>query len=150
MTIIYLGVMSPHTWFKIGHLIGLFVWIGGMFATYWLLRMHASAPKDMHDRFTVMERALALMMDIALTLAIGCGLYMALADSPNMFQLPKAKWLHAKLTVVVLMMLPVHGIVRKKIRVFPQGDLRPPAQWLWSMFLVGMLLAVFLVERQPF
>ncbi len=141
---------ATHPWFLVGHLIGLFVWVGGLFATYWLLRLHAHAPKDVHEKLTLMERSLAMMMDIGFTLAIASGLYIALASTPNYFVAPGGKWLHVKLTIVVLVMLPIHGMVRARVAKFGRGEIKPIPQWVWSAFLAALVAVVVFVVKKPF
>jgi uncharacterized membrane protein len=142
---------SVYLWVLPAHVIGLFLWLGGMFTVYWLLRVHATAPKEMHERLTLIERSLAMMMDIASALAIGTGLALALAHpAGNLFGLPKQGWLHAKLAVVVLGILPVHGMIRARIKKFSQGKVTDVPQWQWSLLLVAMVAIVILVERRPF
>lgn len=137
-------------WLKVGHLISLFLWIGGLFAIYWMLRLHAHAPKDTHEKLTLMERSIALSTDIAATAAIGCGLGMIFgAKGGNMLTQPGAGWLHIKLTVVVLGILPVHGILRGRIKRFGMGQIKPVPQWLWSLFLAAITVAVIMVIRGP-
>ncbi len=143
-----------YTWLLTGHLIGLFFWIGGLFATYWLLRIHAHAPKDARDTLTLMERSLALSMDLAAALAIGCGLAMALSnggDHPTstLFTAPGAGWFHIKLAVVVLGVLPVHGYIRAKIKRFSRAEVSPVSQWIWSLLLVAIVGIVLLVIKGP-
>ncbi len=135
-------------WVLAAHLIGVFLWIGGLFTTYWLLRIHASAPKDVHDKLTLMERSLALMMDIAATLAIGTGLYMAI--SIHLFSMPHSGWFHTKLAIVVLGILPVHGIVRGRIAKFSRGQSASVPQWAWSLLLAALCAIVILVVKKPF
>jgi len=138
-------------WVLAAHLIGVFLWLGGLFSTYWLVRIHASAPKDVHEKLTLMERSLALMMDIAATLAIGTGIFMALDLQPmNLFKLPHSGWFHAKLAVVVLGILPVHGIVRARIGRYGRGDFKPLPQWAWSLLLAALCAIVILVVKKPF
>lgn len=138
-------------WVLAAHMIGVFLWIGGLFATYWLVRIHASAPKDVLERLTLMERSLALMMDIAATLAIGTGLFLALDLQPvNLFKLPHSGWFHTKLAIVVLGILPVHGIVRAKIAKFSRGESPSVPQWLWSLLLAALCAIVILVVKKPF
>ena len=137
-------------WLLSGHLIGVFVWIGGMFATYWLLRIHSHAPKEMHEKLTLMERSMALMMDIASALAIGCGIALILMETPsnpsgNLLTQKPAGWLHIKLTVVVLGILPVHGMIRAKIKKFSQGNLSPVPNWQWTMLLASITAIAILV-----
>jgi uncharacterized membrane protein len=116
--------MSPevYSWLTAAHLIGVFFWIGGLMAVYWLLRIHSHAPADSHEKLILMERSLALMMDIAATLAIGAGLAMAIGG--KLFSAPKMGWLHIKLTVVVLGILSVHGMVRARVFPFQPGETR--------------------------
>jgi len=141
-------------WLKTGHVIGVILWMGCLFATYWLLRLHAQAPKDAFEKLTLMERSLALTMDVAATLAIGTGLVMALTkngDHPttNLFATPGAGWFHIKVTVVVLGILPVHGIVRGRIAKFSRGETPTVPQWLWSLLLITIVAIVILVIRRP-
>jgi uncharacterized membrane protein len=142
---------STYQWLKSAHLIALFLWIGGLFAIYWMLRLHAHAPKDAHEKLTLMERSIALSADIAAAVAIGTGLGMVFeAPGGNMLTQKGAGWLHIKLTVVVLGILPVHGILRGKIKKFGQGNLAPVPQWLWSLFLAALTVVVILVVRGPY
>ena len=144
--------MSPsvYLWVLPAHLIGLFLWLGGLFAVYWLLRIHSNAPKEMHEKLVLMERSLAMMMDIAAALAIGTGLALAL-DHPmgNLFTLPKQGWLHIKLTIVVLGILSVHGMVRARIKKFSQGKISEVPHWMWTLLLVSIMAIVIVVERRP-
>ena len=146
----YKSLMGPSTylWLKAAHLIGLFVWIGGLFAVYWLLRFHAHAPKEAHEKLTLMERSLALMMDIGSALAIGAGLTMAIGFNDT-FHYFKQGWFHIKLTVAVLAVLPVHGIVRARIKKYATGTLTPIPQWMWTMLLLAIVVIVIMVFRGP-
>jgi len=137
-----------YLWLKAAHLIGLFVWLGGLFAVYWLLRFHAHAPKEAHEKLTLMERSLALMMDIGSALAIGCGLAIAIGANSQMHYF-KQGWFHIKLTVVVLGVLPVHGIVRAKIKKYANGALSPIPNWLWTMLLLAIVVIIIMVFRGP-
>lgn len=142
---------STYQWLKSAHLIALFLWIGGLFAIYWMLRLHAHAPKDAHEKLTLMERSIALSADIAAAVAIGTGIGMIFnAPGGNMLAQKGMGWLHIKLTIVVLGILPVHGILRGKIKKFGQGNLAPVPQWLWSLFLAALTAIVILVVRGPF
>ena len=65
---------------------------------------------------------MAMMMDIAAALAIGCGLAMTFGVSPNFFAAPKSGWFHIKLTIVVLGVLSVHGMVRARVGKVSRGE----------------------------
>lgn len=136
-------------WLLAGHLIGLFVWIGGMFTVYWMLRFHAHAPKEAHEKLVLAERSLALMMDIASGLAIGCGVAMIFRYTPNLLARPGAGWFHIKLTVVVLGILSVHGMLRARIKKFSQGNISAVPGWQWSVLLGSVTAIVLLVTRGP-
>src|SRR5262245_22610616 len=99
-------------WLKAGHVISLFLWMGGLFTIYWMLRLHAHAPRDAYEKLTLLERSLALSTDLASAVAIGTGLAMVFGyPGGNLLGQKGAGWLHIKLTVVVLGVLPVHGML---------------------------------------
>jgi uncharacterized membrane protein len=137
-------------WLLTAHLIGVILWLGCLFAVYWLLRVHAQAPKDVLDKLTLMERSLALTMDLAAALAIGAGLALALlhiGDHPTstLFAKPGAGWFHFKLLVVVLGILPVHGMVRGKVGKFGRGIISNVPQFMWSLLLIAIVAIIVLV-----
>jgi uncharacterized membrane protein len=136
-------------WLRTGHFIGLFVWIGGMFTVYWMLRFHAHAPKAVHEKLVLAERSLALMMDIGSALAIGCGLGMAFGLTPNAFTRPHGGWFHIKLTIVVLGLLSVHGMLRARVKKFSQGNVTAVPSWQWSLLLASVTAIVLLATQGP-
>jgi len=141
-------MVKAYPWLLAGHLIAVVLWVGALTTIYWMLRLHDHAPKEVHEKLTLMERALALSGDIALTVAIVCGLILAFggpdhAGTYNWFSSPgNHGWLHVKLTVVVLAMLSVHGILRGRIKRFGMGQIKPVPSWLWTLFLAGLTIAV--------
>ncbi|MBA3451812.1 MAG: CopD family protein [Deltaproteobacteria bacterium] len=144
--------MDPNIllWLKAGHLISLFLWIGGLFAVYWMLRLHAHAPTDAHEKLTLLERSIALSADIAAAFALGTGIAMVFGyPGGNLLGQPGAGWMHIKLTVVVLGILPVHGMLRARIKRFGMGDFKPVPQWLWTLFLTAITVIVILAIRGP-
>jgi uncharacterized membrane protein len=148
--------MSTDTisWVVAAHLIGVILWMGSMFATYWLIRIHAHAPKDVTEQLTLMERSLAMTMDIAAALAIGCGIAMIINPMEpgysSLFAEPKIGWFHAKLAIVILGILPVHGMIRVRIKRFSQGKISPVPEWLWGLLLAAICAIVILVIKRPF
>jgi uncharacterized membrane protein len=143
-----------HQWLLSAHLIGVIFGLGCLFAVYWLLRVHAQAPRDVLDKLTLLERSLALTMDISAALAIGTGLVMAFRHdgthpTSSLFAAPGAGWFHIKLAIVVLGILPVHGMVRGKIAKFSRGVISNVPQFLWSLLLVSIVLIVVMVIRGP-
>ena len=97
-----------------------------------------------------MERSIALSADIASAVAIGTGIGMIVGyPGGNLLAQKGAGWMHIKLAVVVLGILPVHGILRGKIKKFGMNQITPVPQWLWSLFLAAMTAIVILVIRGP-
>ncbi|MGE5180616.1 MAG: CopD family protein [Acidobacteriota bacterium] len=126
------------------HLIGVVLWVSGLTTIYWMLRFHDHAPKEVHEKLTLMERAMALSTDIAATVTIGCGI--ALALSPvNLFATKGNGWLHVKLAAVILGILSVHGILRARIKRYSRGELKPVPTWAWSLLLAGVAISIFAV-----
>ena len=123
------------------HILGVVLWISGLTAIYWMLRFHDHAPKESHEQLTLQERALAMATDIAAAVTIGCGL--AMAFSPfNRFTTKPDAWLHIKIAVVVLMILPVHGMLRGRIKRYGMGKISPVPNWMWSLLLAGVTIAI--------
>ena len=141
--------MELHAWLLVGHLLGVVLWIAGMTAVYWLLRIHTQTPASVNDKLVLMERSLALMMDIAATLAIGCGLGLAFNQTPNIFARPGAGWFHIKLTIVVLGILSTHGMIRARVAKFSRGEQPTVPNWIWSVLLISVTAILILVFRGP-
>jgi putative membrane protein len=125
------------------HVIGVVLWVSGLTSIFWMLRFHDHAPKSVHEKLTLMERAMALSTDIASTVAIGCGIALAVWPSNQFSQ----GWLHVKL-VAVLLVLAVHGMLRGRIARYGRGDLKPVPTRLWSMLLAGVAIAIFAVTTK--
>jgi uncharacterized membrane protein len=130
------------------HIVGLVLWISGLTAIYWMLRFHDHAPKEVHEQLTLQERALALSADIMATVTIGTGIAMGLSPV-NLFTAGLG-WLHLKVAVVLVAILPVHGILRAKIKRFGMGQLTPVAPWTWSLLLAGFVSTVFIVTMRAY
>ena len=86
---------------------------------------------------------------MAATLAIGCGIALIFKQTPNQLAAPGGGWLHIKLTIVVLGVLPVHGMLRAKIKRFAAGKITSVPQWMWSLLLVSIAAILIFVERGP-
>ena len=142
---------DTYAWVKAGHLIGVFLWISGMVAVYWMLRLHVHAPKDAHEKLIYMERSLALMMDIAAALAIGLGIVMIVGQEPMFLKKPNEYvsrgWFHIKLTVVVVGLLSMHGMLRARIKKFQEGKISNVPQWQWTVILASVITIFILVTR---
>jgi uncharacterized membrane protein len=141
--------MELHTWLLVGHIVGVILWVGGLSTVFWLLRIHTQSPPEMHEKLVLMERSLALSMDLAATLAIGCGLGLAFNMTPNAFARPGGGWFHIKLTIVVLGLLSAHGMIRAKVGKVSRGQMPTVPTWLWSLILISVVGIVLMVFRGP-
>ncbi len=125
------------------HVVGVVLWISGLSTIFWMLRFHDHAPKETHEKLTLMERGMALATDLAAALAIGTGI--AIAVHQKYFSTPGNAWLHVKLTAVVLGVLSTHGMLRARIKRYSRGELKPVPTWLWSLLLAGVVISIFAV-----
>ena len=144
--------MNLHAWLVVGHVLGVILWIGGLTAVFWLLRMHTQMPDTVNDKFVLMERSLALAMDIAAALAMGTGIALALhrpGGSPSLFAAPGAGWFHIKLTIVVLGILSMHGMIRARVGKFSRGQKPTVPNWIWSVILISIVAILVMVFRGP-
>ena len=140
-----------HAWLLVGHLLGVVLWIGGLTAVFWILRMHTQMPATVNDKFVLMERSLALAMDIAAALAIGCGIALALhrPGDGTLFSQKGAGWFHIKLTIVVLGILSMHGMIRARVGKFSRGETPTVPNWIWSVILISIVAILVMVFRGP-
>jgi len=136
--------MSPSTlgWVLVGHVFGFVVWIGGLLTCISLLHVHPRVEESHRAALTKTERSVAMLMDMGATLAIVCGLLLALDVAQNEFT--NGAWLHVKLTAVVLGILSSHGIVRAKIKKFSRGEITPLPRWLPMLVLAAAAVAIAL------
>ena len=141
--------LDIHSWLLVGHLIGVVLWIAGLSTVFWILRIHTQSPPAVHDKLILMERSLALVMDLAAMLAMGCGLALAFGQTPNVFARPGAGWFHIKLTIVVLGVISMHGMIRAKVGKFSRGESPAVPPWIWSVLLVAIVGIMVMVFRGP-
>jgi protoporphyrinogen IX oxidase len=130
--------MSPDVlqWVKIAHIIGFVLWVSGLSAGYWLLRLHSQVEKSARDAFVGAERAVGALMDAGATFAMVAGLVMAFGQTPIAFK--TGGWLHVKLTLVVLGILSVHGKLRVTMKKYRNGEVTPMPSWVWPLLMVAV------------
>jgi putative membrane protein len=130
--------MDPETynWLRVGHVFGFVCWIGGLVTVLLLLRVHGVVEGPAREVLGRQERKAAVLMDVGATIAIVCGLWMALGAPVNAFK--TGAWLHVKLTLVAIFLFGMHGWARVQIRKFRDGKVRHVS----SKLIVVVLLAV--------
>lgn len=136
-------------WLKAFHIIAVVTWFAGLFYLPRLLVYHAEAAEaPIRERFKIMERRLLGMTDIGAALTIALGIA-TLVTEPFYLH---AGWLHAKLALVLLLVI-YHGMLVKLVRDFAHDRCRwrPRALRLFNEIPSVLLLAiVILAVVKPF
>lgn len=140
--------MSPTAllWIKALHLFGIFMWIGTMNGLLNTLVVHGRCPPEARPTLSMIEKRTAMFMDIGGTIAIVFGAIL-LAKIPGIM---KHGYMHAKLGLVVLMFLGMHGFLRVQTRKFRDGQIRQLPTFLPPMLMFGGLAVLILVVVKPF
>lgn len=136
-------------WLKAFHIVFVVSWFAALFYLPRLFLYHADATDAVSiERFKIMERRLFGMMTLAAILAAGFGLAM-LALAPGYLSFG---WLHAKLTLVALL-IGYHLWCYRLLVAFRVGANRHSANWyrLFNEVPTVLLIAiVILVVVKPF
>ncbi|CAN7215967.1 CopD family protein [Trinickia sp. LjRoot230] len=136
-------------WIKTFHIVLVAAWFSGLF---YLPRIYVNLAMETepaaYRRLLVMARKLYRFMTFIAIPALACGLWLWLAVGIGSGQ----GWIHAKLGVVVLLVL-YHVYCRHLLGVFERGENRRSHRW-YRFFnelpVLGMLAAVALVVIKPF
>jgi putative membrane protein len=139
---------ATYQWTLAIHVFGIVLWTAGMFACLRMLAAHAAVGAAAPQGLALAERRTAVLMDIGATIAILTGLYLTFFSATK--PLTQGGWLHAKLTLVVLGVLGLHGFVRVKVRKFRDGDVRPLPGFVLPVLLAVVLGVIVLVRIRPF
>lgn len=137
-------------WIKALHVLSVISWMAGLLYLPRLFVYHANVEPGTNasETFKVMERRLLKgIMNPAMVVVWISGLYIAYGF--NEFRAP---WLHAKLTLVILMS-GFHGYLASRLRAF-QEDRNRQTSTFYRMIneipTVLMIGIVFLVVVKPF
>lgn len=137
-------------WVKVFHIVFVITWFAGLFYLPRLFVYHAQcedAPG--RERFRVMERKLYRgIMHPSAALAVGFGIWLVYLNPAWL----KAGWLHAKL-LLVLLLLVYHFYCGRWLAAF-RGDRNRHSptyyRWLNELPVVFLLGIVILVVVKPF
>ena len=138
-----------YLWFKALHVTFVVAYFAGLFYLPRLFVYHADTHDEIgHERFVVMERKLYGITHIASALAVLFGILM-LVTAPDLLQM---HWLHAKLTLVALVL--VYQVWCKRLLVaFREKRNTKSGKWFRvfnevpALLLIGI---VILVVIKPF
>ena len=139
-------------WLKALHLICMVTWFAGLFYLPRLFVYHAMSEDEIsNERFKIMERKLFFgIMTPGLILTLIFGVWLLVAYSWEFYS--KAGWLHAKLTLLILLVI-YHGFCGKWLSDFKHDrNQRSHVFYRWMnevpvLFLVGI---VILAVVKPF
>ena len=140
-----------YLWFKALHIIAMVCWFAGLFYLPRLFVYHAmSEDPASHERFCVMERKLyrGIMNPAMMATVLFGGLMLWL--NPTLFQ--GAGWLHAKLTLVAVL-IGYHHACGRILRRFAAGENQRSHVWFrWfnEVPVIFLLAIVILVVVRPF
>lgn len=138
-------------WVKAFHIIFMVTWFAGLFYLPRLFVYHATTTDNISDeRFKVMERRLMIMTHLGSLLTILFGLWLYLG-----YGIGKGAgngWMHAKLSLVALLVV-YHHLCMRYVKVFARNANTRSARYyrffneVPSVLLIGI---VILVVVKPF
>src|SRR5690606_11814024 len=128
-------------WLKAFHIVFVVTWFAGLFYLPRLFVYHAAATDDIgRERFKVMERKLFAIMTIGAALAAIFGVSL-IVHTPVLMQ---AGWLHAKLTLVALL-IAYHVWCYRFVAAFRRDEQPKSARWFRVFNEVPALLLIAIV-----
>src|SRR5450631_101689 len=128
-------------WLKAFHVVAMVTWFAGLFYLPRLFVYHADAGDWISvERFRTMELRLFMIMTIGAAATILLGVAMIIAVPAYL----KMGWLHAKLTLVLLLIV-YHGFCYKFLREFAHNRRTHTAKWFRAFNEVPSLLLVGIV-----
>lgn len=138
--------------FKAWHIIAMVTWFAGLFYLPRLFVYHAmNKDPQTNETFKVMERKLAIMMDIGAFFTIALGITL-IVKNPALL---KMAWLHIKLLLVVFL-VAYHVMCRIYVKKF-RLDLNTHTHKFYRLFnelptvlLVAIVLLVVLKQPMSF
>ncbi len=140
---------ANYLWLKAFHLVFVVTWFAGLFYLPRLFVYHATATDVISlERFKIMERRLFAIMTIGAVLTALFGISMLIANTAYLQQ----SWLHAKLTLVALL-VGYHLWCYRLLRRFSTDSNDHSQRWYrWFNEVPSILLLaiVILVVVKPF
>jgi putative membrane protein len=129
-------------WLKAFHIVFVVTWFAGLFYLPRLFMYHAGTQEQSSlERFVVMERRLFVIMSIGAVLAAGFGIAM-ISVAPDYLQM---RWLHAKLTLVVLLIAYHLWCYRLMVALRTGGNRHSQRWYRWFNELPSLLLIAIVV-----
>ncbi|HEU4611344.1 MAG TPA: CopD family protein [Kofleriaceae bacterium] len=128
------------------HVVGVLIWVGGLFALMAFLEAVAAEPDQAaRGRLVKFLRQAAIVPDIGATIAILFGLHRLFK-----FKIYEAHYMHAKLALVVVL-IGLHGYLKVKAKRARKGEAFTPAPLAMKPLLTVIVTAiiVFVIAKWP-
>ncbi len=144
-------ILQYYLWFKALHIIAVIAWMAGMLYLPRLFVYHVGAKKGsgLSETLKVMERRLLrFIMNPAMIITWVLGLLLLMSNTALMEQ----GWMHAKLTLVILMSV-LHMVFSKWRKNFANDQNTRSAKFykIWNEApTVLMILIVIMAVAEPF
>jgi putative membrane protein len=130
------------------HLLGAVLWLGGLLAMSRAMAAMAKQPTSMRPGLAYLGSRFNILALLGALLSLPSGLYQISLWPDGTFR--HAGWLHAKLTLIVILVI-VHGVCWAKLKSWQKaGENDPLPRGLASalhgvigLILIGVLLAVY-------
>lgn len=140
---------ETYSWLKVAHVFGFTVWIGTLIGALHILKAHAAASMEARSAFLGLEKGTGIVMDIGATLTIAAGVLLLVLPEGGMHIFKAGGFFHLKLTLVAVL-VGVHVLVRRKMRLFRGGQVASPPPWLVPLTGVVALLIIVAIIVRPF
>lgn len=140
-----------YLWIKALHIVSIVCWFAGLFYLPRLFVYHAQSEDTVsQERFSVMERKLYRgIMGPAMIATLAFGIWL-IALNPGLFS--SGAWIHAKLTLVVLL-IGYHHMCGAQVKRFARGENTRSHvfyRWFNEVPVLVLLAIVILVVVKPF
>lgn len=141
---------SSYLWIKALHIVFVTSWFAGLFYLPRIFVNLAMVPEPgpERDRLLLMARKLWRFMQPLMGLALLFGLWLWLGYGVG----AASGWMHAKLTIVVLLLAYHHvcGRILKRLQSGADDRTHVWFRWFNEVPVIGLLIAVILVVVKPF
>ncbi len=140
-----------YLWLKAFHIIAMVCWFAGLFYLPRLFVYHAmSDDAASRERFCIMERKLYRgIMQPSMIVTVGLGIWLLSLNPSYYFS---QGWMHAKLTLIVLL-IGYHHVCGAQLKRFAAGENRRSHvfyRWFNEAPVLVLLGVVILVVVKPF
>jgi uncharacterized membrane protein len=142
-------------WFKMLHVLGALVFLGGSFSAARLLGLLIKAEATVRTSAAAMARKVYITLTLpAGVLLVGTGIYTLVTD-PGQVGYMKQGWFHMKLTIVTLILMVDHLLVMRPLKALARGGADPRASeglyragfWMLGLLSFALCLALFVIRK---